>query len=111
MNFSMATILTILTGTAFEKGLGNAKQLIEHMTGEEATELTFVTGGRLDICRTELLRQYPDLKWVWLDNSIGVTKDNYLDCIKRAEKKMGAKELFIEPIENMPTPSEYLSSL
>ena len=104
MNFSVETILTIITGVAFERGLSNATLLIEHMTGETADEITFLIGDRPNICKQEIVRQHPELKrFLELD---GIGRDNYLDVLEWAKGEFG-NSLMIEPIQDMPTPEQY----
>ena len=109
MIFKLETVLTILTGVSFERGLHNAKKLIEHMSGEEATELTFLTRVRPEICKQEILKQYPNL--TPFTTMTNINKDNYQDVLWSAIETIGDDEISLKPIENMPTPSEYLSSL
>ena len=106
MEFSIETVLTIVTGIAFERGLDNAKQLIEHMTGEPASELTFIARILPEICKEEIIRQYPVLEHFSLMKNIN--RDNYQDVRDWAANECKSETLFINSIENMPTPEEYL---
>lgn len=108
MEFAIETILTILTGVAFEQGLDNAKNFIEYMTGEPASELTFVAGIRPELCKKEIFRQHPKLKRVleWRN----IDKTNYNLYLQSAIDNFGAT-LTIEPIENMPSPKDCLGQI
>ncbi len=105
MEFAIETILTIVTGVAFEKGLDNAKRLVGYMTGEPADEITFYIGERPKICKQDILRQYPQLEQVLKWKSIDRT--NYDLVLEWAIDEVG-NSLVIQPIWNMPNPEEYL---
>ena len=106
MEFSIETILTIVTGVAFERGLHNAKRLVEYMTYEPADELTFLDGMRPKLCKEEIIRQYPVLEC--FSTMQNINRDNYEGIRDWAAAECGSDHLRIAPVENMPTPEEYL---
>ena len=106
MEFSIETILTIVTGVAFEPGLNNAKRLVEFMTHAPADELTFLDGMRPQLCKEEIIRQYPVLERFGTMRNIN--RDNYEDIRDWAAAECGSDHLWIAPVENMPSPEEYL---
>ncbi len=64
-SFRTETVLSLLTGIAFERGLGGAKELIEFMTSEPTSELAFLDSsatGRVSLCRQKLVEDHPSLK-------------------------------------------------
>jgi hypothetical protein len=106
MKFAIETVLTIVTGISFERGLQNAKKLVEFMTGEPASEFTFLEGSRPKICKQYLIEQYPGLAPYTL---LSINQDNAWSVLGMAVKQFG-EELDIDFIENMPTPEEYLEA-
>ncbi len=103
MQFKIETVLLLLTGISFEYSLDNAKKLIEYMTGEEASEITFVVGTRPELCKKEILKQHPTL--TSFTTRTNINKDNYQDVLWDAIKTLCNDEIYLKPIESMPAPN------
>jgi len=62
--FRIESVLGLVTGIGFERGLDGMKQLIEFMTGEPASELTFLDNsptGRIALCKGKLMNDIHEL--------------------------------------------------
>lgn len=101
--FQVETVLTLLTGIAFESGLGDAKDLIGFMTGEPASELTFLdtsTKGRVFLCRQKLVEDIPALKAFYPLE--GLTQD--WQAVLLSAKNMIGEEIEVQRFDPYPTP-------
>jgi len=86
--FPLGEILTIVTGVCLSSTDPAAKRLIEHISGKVATELTWLSGERISLCRDRILRQHPAIT-KFSAPPIDGSQDDYLSWLESAKSALG----------------------